>query len=461
MFNKIFKKSLQKIEIFSIRQYTTDSKRSILLQDKEKFYEYELRKSPSDRRRVYVWGFAETGALGIHNSLQKTAERHTALIHHPTRLKFAENCDITDVIAGYGFSAFAVNRSDSETLFGTGINTDGQLGQQETGEGENTKKLDIIIYPTAIQLPRKPSETIEDLQVKCMSAGRAHLVVVTQNGTIFTLGNNSFGQCGRQIIPKEAYSASTGIIHRIEKYNIVKDSDEIINVECGQDHTIFLTKSGKLLSCGWGSDGQTGRGNYEPTGQIDYVDGDVSREKIIKVSSASDCVLALNDKGEVFGWGNTEYGQLDNSDNPASQINLSRQLEVTKGCGKIIDIASGGSFCMILNDEGDVFTWGFGALGFGPNIEQSSIPKKIMPSLFGHSEFSKNCRVISITCGIFHMAAINSDGDLFMWGKNKFGHLGLGHTKDQYFPFKTAVNAKILKVSCGVDHNLAICKPFI
>lgn len=59
------------------------------------------------------------------------------------------------------------------------------------------------------------------------------------------------------------------------------------------------------------------------------------------------------------------------------------------------------------------------------------------------------------------MAAINDQGDLFMWGKNKYGCLGLGNQKDQYFPFKTCVNAKIVDVECGADHTLALCKSFL
>lgn len=35
-----------------------------------------------------------------------------------------------------------------------------------------------------------------------------------------------------------------------------------------------------------------------------------------------------------------------------------------------------------------------------------------------------------------HLAALTNLGDLYMWGCNKFGSLGLGHSKDQYFPLK-------------------------
>lgn len=56
----------------------------------------------------------------------------------------------------------------------------------------------------------------------------------------------------------------------------------------------------------------------------------------------------LVDKGEVFGFGNAEYGQLETIGD-IQQINKPKHLSFTKGLGKIVDIAAGGSFCMILN----------------------------------------------------------------------------------------------------------------
>jgi alpha-tubulin suppressor-like RCC1 family protein len=105
--------------------------------------------------------------------------------------------------------------------------------------------------------------------------------------------------------------------------------------------------------------------------------------------------------------------------------------------------------------------WGFGLLGLGPKADYQKQPTLIPPTLFGRNNFNPDSKVTSIYSGLYHMGAINTDNDLFMWGRNKFGCLGLGHQKDQYFPFKAAVGAKVLKIECGVDHTIAICKPFI
>lgn len=63
--------------------------------------------------------------------------------------------------------------------------------------------------------------------------------------------------------------------------------------------------------------------------------------------------------------------------------------------------------------------------------------------------------------GISHMAAVTDTQDAYVWGRNKFGCLGLGHTNDQPFPLKAAVGAKVVSVACGVDHTVAMCRAFV
>jgi alpha-tubulin suppressor-like RCC1 family protein len=75
-------------------------------------------------------------------------------------------------------------------------------------------------------------------------------------------------------------------------------------------HSFLLKESGEILSCGWGADGQTGQGHYDNQSDPSPVKGDVAGRKIVKLSSAGDCVLALDSDGNLFGWGNSEYSQL-------------------------------------------------------------------------------------------------------------------------------------------------------
>lgn len=77
-------------------------------------------------RRVYVWGLASHGALGELKVLRKT---DLSYIMRPRRLSFAEYYQVVDIACGYGFTAYAVHSSDKNIVYGTGINTDSQLGK--------------------------------------------------------------------------------------------------------------------------------------------------------------------------------------------------------------------------------------------------------------------------------------------------------------------------------------------
>lgn len=54
------------------------------------------------------------------------------------------------------------------------------------------------------------------------------------------------------------------------------------------------------------------------------------------------------DKGEVFGWGNSEYRQL-RSNGDDQQICTPIHLDKLKGKGRFADVAAGGSFCIVVN----------------------------------------------------------------------------------------------------------------
>lgn len=349
---------------------------SVLKQDITKFPKYEFLRSKNSDRRVYVWGQATTGACGVNESMYD--QKFAKTIRHPTRLSFAERFDVIDIAAGYGFTLFACKPTgDDITLFGTGLNTDSQLGYQKHG-GDKNKPMELLFYPAPISLPKGHDD--ESLSIKKVAAGRAHAIALSESNVLFSLGNNSLGQCGRPIVDDELFQSSQ-FVHRIESKTIIGDNDKVKDIVCGLDHSLILTENGKVFSCGWGADGQTGLGHFNSIGEWTQVLGDIKAEKIVKIASKFDCVLALNgkqrskftliffpskkrnglcidekneilfvfvDKNEVFGWGNSEYNQLD-LHGGIQQTNTPIHLQNTKKCGKVIDIASGGSACMVLN----------------------------------------------------------------------------------------------------------------
>ncbi|XP_072376444.1 RCC1-like G exchanging factor-like protein [Diabrotica undecimpunctata] len=416
-------------------------------EEEQKLPVFEYKTSKNAYRRVFSWGNIYTGALGKPYKTSEKLEKQQCL-KYPKRIGFGERQEVTTAACGFGFTVFGVRSETNQKIWGTGINTDSQIGYHEVRKDH---PLEVLFYPKPIDLPLKQPEKTKVLKI---SAGRAHLVVLTDEG-VFTLGNNAYGQCGRKIIENEDYIRSNYINH-------IQDIDgkNIVDVTCGQDHSLLLTEDGCVYSCGWGADGQTGLGHFENCSEFTKVNGDIQSEKIVKLSSKSDFVLALNNKGQVFGWGNTEYSQLT-LDNGNQQISSPLHIKMLDKVGQIKSIASAGSFCLVLNDTGQVFSWGYGLLGCGPNAQHSKEPMHIPEVLFGKNEYNTDSKVEKVECGLYHGAAITNSGDLYIWGRNKNGCLGLGHEKDQYFPLKVAIGGYVEQIHCGVDHCIAICKPFI
>lgn len=265
---------------------------SLAKQDEEKVHQYNYPPSGRINRRVYAWGLTVTGALGIHQNLKKLNSRLVHVQKHPLRQSFAERNHVIDVASGYGFTLFACKPDENgTTLYGTGLNSDSQIGFHKLG-GDMHKPMLQLIYPAPLQLPKSEEDGDTLVLVKQVAAGRAHSAVLANNGCVYTLGNNSFGQCGRPIIDEENYSKSH-VIHRLGA-DVFGTEDAISKVICGQDHTLFLTKGGRVFACGWSADGQTGQGHYKSVDRPTLVAGDIATEEIVKVVSSVDCVLAMN-----------------------------------------------------------------------------------------------------------------------------------------------------------------------
>lgn len=59
----------------------------------------------------------------------------------------------------------------------------------------------------------------------------------------------------------------------------------------------------------------------------------------------------ISDKGDVFGWGNSEYCQIFKETDNIQQINRPVLVKKCQNHGKIIDIATTGSYCVMLNSK--------------------------------------------------------------------------------------------------------------
>jgi RCC1-like G exchanging factor-like protein len=161
--------------------------------------ELEIRHYESNTRkpklRTYVWGNARTGALGVAEFPRPAIDGKRAAVfkkHNPIRLPFCELTGVKfkQVSCGYGFTLFLTDHADVQNnqIYGTGVNTDAQLGYQKLYSRESEPER-YIIRPTPIDLPLR-NRKAKVLQV---AAGRAHSIFLTEEGC-FSAGNNSYGK---------------------------------------------------------------------------------------------------------------------------------------------------------------------------------------------------------------------------------------------------------------------------
>ncbi|CAM4475078.1 unnamed protein product [Leuciscus chuanchicus] len=122
---------------------------------------------------------------------------------------------------------------------------------------------------------------------------------------------------------------------------------------------------------------------------------------------------------------------------------------------QVIQIACGDQHSMALTKDGQLFVWGDNTHGqLGLEKEQpSSLTAQPVKSLCG-------IPLAQISAGGDHSFVLSLSGVVFGWGKNSAGQLGLGDTTDRHVP--TVVNSlnrkKTVSISCGGEHTATLSK---
>lgn len=220
----------------------------------------------------------------------------------------------------------------------------------------------------------------------------------------------------------------------------------------GNDIGVFLMEDGTVKACGTGSsyaNGGWGSHLYEPT-LVPFSEPVVGKKLYYSGSSG----YVIDDQGRVFSWGYNNYGQLGHGDLVNRSVATLIQYFVDNSL-VITDIfVPENSYyqreeALFLTDQGHLYACGYGGSGTmgDGSTSNSSIPKRVA-DLTG---------VVGV-CTSGHPQSVhawNAAGELWSWGFNNFGQLGLGHTADQLVPVKSDLMDDVKKVVAvnGADTN--------
>lgn len=140
--------------------------------------------------------------------------------------------------------------------------------------------------------------------------------------------------------------------------------------------------------------------------------------------------FVVTQSGNVYDCGRNGYGQLGFKGDfvEKSPVKINFPDESTK----IVKIACGITHTLFLTETGTIYGCGcngFGQLGTGNQTEFFSIPTHV-----GWPSGEVMPHVIDIYCGDYYSLAITIDGNIYTWGCNDTGQLGLGDTLIQCRP---------------------------
>ncbi|OUC47725.1 regulator of condensation [Trichinella nativa] len=254
----------------------------------------------------------------------------------------------------------------------------------------------------------KPSRLwIQNDSIQIVTCGNDHTILVTESGRILSFGSNEWGQLG--FLQKKTVSKPTTI-----KCNF---------------QLIILLESDKIYAFGRNCEGQLGLGNDE--------------EQLMpaEITALSGVPIAQLNEGKLYVWGRNTEGQLGL---PHIQETKLPQIFHFPTLIKFVDC--GYYHSAIINDELQVFTFGegnHGKLGF-ETTTNVKLPTKI--------ESLQNC--VEVACGKNHTMVLASSGLVFSFGDGSYGQLGLGKTTHHCSSPTLIPNLSNVKhISCGETHS--------
>ena len=204
------------------------------------------------------------------------------------------------------------------------------------------------------------------------------------------------------------------------------------------------TKTGEIYAWGENYSGQLGIGNEEDQSRPVKVEGISNVEEIY--TNGSSCVFAKTKTGELYAWGSNYSGELGIG-NEESQ---SRPVKVT-GISNIEEIYTNGDSSIFAKTKtGEIYAWGDnsnGRLGIGNNEGQNS-PVKVT----GVSNVEK------IYTSYKNTLAKTKTGEIYAWGENDSGQLGIGNNEKQNSPVRVTGIPNVEEIYTNGDSSFVKVK---
>jgi len=145
-------------------------------------------------------------------------------------------------------------------------------------------------------------------------------------------------------------------------------------------------------------------------------------QRVTQVAVGSRHMFALTSAGGVWSWGHTEYGRCGNGKRKQP---LPEPIELLTG-HHVVHVASGQQHGLAATAAGDVWVWGkndAGQLGVGGSVLMDLNTMEEFPlrlELEGDDAYRFMGAVVAVAAGSNHSLALTRSGAVFQWGGRTF-----------------------------------------
>jgi alpha-tubulin suppressor-like RCC1 family protein len=357
---------------------------------------------------VLSWGDNDLGYLGIGNSTGPETCTTNPCSTSPVQASLPAGA-VAASVTSHHFSSLALTTSGS--LLSWGLNNAGQLGiGTTTGPDSCASSVACSTTPVAVHMPAGTIVTAD-------ATGHEFDLAVTNAGQVYAWGYNGKGQLGQGNTTDSDLPVLVPL----------PSGTRVVAVAAGHDTSYALTSSGAVYAWGLNDRGQLGNGNDTgpttcnsvPCATTPVAVPLPAGTTVTALASGAEHVLALTSAGAILAWGQNQFGQIGigNTNTPqTSPVAVSTPAGTTFSA-----VAAGHFFSIGLTSGGGVYAWGeneSGQLGNGNTTNQPTPGLVSIPA---------GVTVAAVAGGSEHALALTSAGQVYAWGANFDGQLGIGN----------------------------------